>query len=402
MKFSDRISNIKPSFIREILKASANPDIISFAGGLPNKDYFPCQALSDITSTLMQNEAQDLLQYGQSEGEYQLRSLISQRYHDLHQMKVPVDNILITNGSQQAFDLIGKTLINEGDGIVIEAPAYLGAIQALMMYQPEFLPVPIDSNGLDIKALKQAMMANPKIVYSVPNFQNPTGFSYSVENRESIVGLVRDQSCLIIEDDPYGDIRFNNEHPPSFYQYLPEQTILLGSFSKIISPGLRVGWMVAPPAVMEKLLIAKQASDLHTSRLSQRIIAEYIAAGHLPGHIKTLCEVYGKRCRGMGEILDDLFGDKIERSYPQGGMFMWVKFPPSELSRLNKIKPIDTMALFNKSYENGVAFVPGQPFYIETANQPNTNNSLRLNYSNGSMEQLKTGLDRLHDTFKLF
>lgn len=394
MKFSDRISAIEPSFIREILKVSDNPDIISFAGGLPNKDFFPSQTLAEITATLMQNEAQEILQYGQSEGEYGLRCQISQRYQDTHQMHVPVDNILITNGSQQGFDLIGKTLINKGDGIVIEAPAYLGAIQALMMVQPQFLPVSIKPDGLDIDALTQAMSKNPKLVYSVPNFQNPTGFSYSNENRASIASLVSQQSCLIIEDDPYGDIRFEGERAKSFYEYLPDQTILLGSFSKIISPGLRVGWMVAPSPIMEKLLIAKQASDLHTSRLSQRIIAAYIGGGYLDSHIELLCDVYGQRCQIMGKTLDSLFGDQIERSHPQGGMFMWLKFLESDKSH----RRVDTMSLFKKACENSVAFVPGQPFFANKTKDLDSS-SLRLNYSNASLEQLQTGLERLYDSF---
>jgi 2-aminoadipate transaminase len=395
IEFSNRISAINPSFIREILKASASPNIISFAGGLPNKDYFPCQTLTEITTRLMQNEAQNILQYGQSEGEYELRCQISQRYQDNHRMQVPVDNILITNGSQQGFDLIGKTLINAGDGIVIEAPAYLGAIQALMMYQPQFLPVPIEPDGLDIESLTLTMANNPKLVYSVPNFQNPTGFTYSNENRAAIADLVGQQSCLIIEDDPYGDIKFDGERAQSFYEYMPEQTILLGSFSKIISPGLRVGWLVAPPAIMEKLLIAKQASDLHTSRLSQRIIAAYIGGGYLASHIDLLCDAYGQRCQIMGEMLDSLFGDQIERSHPQGGMFMWLKF----LESGKNLHRIDTLSLFKKAYKNGVAFVPGQPFYTSEIADLNSSRSLRLNYSNASLGQIQTGLERLHDSF---
>lgn len=346
----------------------------------------------------MQNEAQDILQYGQSEGEYELRCQISKRYQECHRMHVPVDNILITNGSQQGFDLIGKTLINAGDGIVIEAPAYLGAIQALMMVQPQFLPVPIGPDGLDIESLTQAMATNPKLVYSVPNFQNPTGFSYSNENRAAIANLVSQQPCLIIEDDPYGDIRFDGEAAQSFYEYLPDQTILLGSFSKIISPGLRVGWMVAPPSIMEKLLIAKQASDLHTSRLSQRIIAAYIGGGYLARHIDLLCDAYGQRCQMMGDMLDYLFGDQIERSHPQGGMFMWLKILESSKTP----RRIDTMTLFKKAYENSVAFVPGQPFYTSEVGEANNLNSssLRLNYSNANLEQIQAGLERLYDTFE--
>lgn len=392
MKFSDRILAIKPSFIREILKASAKPGIVSFAGGLPDKDYFPCQTLAEITARLMNTEAREILQYGQSEGEYNLRRQISQRYRDQHQMDVPVENILITNGSQQGFDLIGKILINANDGVVIETPAYLGAIQALMMYQPKFLPVPIEADGLNIECLQQTMAARPKIVYTVPSFQNPTGFSYSTTNRQAIVDLVRDRQCLIVEDDPYGEIRFEGKAVPSFYHYLPDQTILLGSFSKIISPGLRVGWMVAPTAIMDKLLIAKQASDLHTSRLSQCIVAEYMAEGHLAKHIETLCAVYGERCRIMGSLLDGLFGDAIERSSPQGGMFMWVKFR----------QLVDTMALFEKAYEQGVAFVPGQPFYTSVESSVKTHHSLRLNFSNTGLDTLQTGLQRLADSYHEF
>ena len=383
--FSNRISSIKPSFVREILKVIAQPDVISFAGGLPDKDYFPCEVLSEITHRMLRDQGKAVLQYGQSEGEIELREQISTMYRDQHQMDIPVENILITNGSQQGFDLIGKTLINENDPVVIESPGFLGAIQALTLFQPKFLPVPIKEDGLDVHAFSEAMQSNPKLIYTVPNFQNPTGFSYNEANRAAIANLVKDKQCVVIEDDPYGDVRFNGQRPKSFHHWLPDQTILLGSFSKIISPGLRVGWIVAPTAISKKLLIAKQASDLHTSRLSQRIIFEYIQQGFLANHIEKLCQVYGARCELMGQALDDLFGTGIKRSRPDGGMFIWLDF----------LESIDTMALFHIAQRKGIAFVPGQPFYTPEIQS----NSIRLNYSCSSELEIQTGLERLYHAY---
>ncbi|MCP3688404.1 MAG: PLP-dependent aminotransferase family protein, partial [Gammaproteobacteria bacterium] len=226
--YARRMASIQPSFIREILKAAEDPKVISFAGGLPNADYFPAQAMGEISSRLFTSRSVDILQYGQTEGELELREYISRLYRQRHQLDVPADNILITNGSQQAFDLIGKVLIDEGDGVVIESPGYLGAIQSLMIYQPRFLPVALEQNGMQLAEFEAAMAARPKLVYSVPNFQNPTGYSYDTETREGMARLIQQQHCLIVEDDPYGEIRFGGEPEPSFYRYLPEQTLLLG------------------------------------------------------------------------------------------------------------------------------------------------------------------------------
>ncbi len=384
--YARRMASIQPSFIREILKAAENPAVISFAGGLPNADYFPEQALSEISSRLISSRSEDVLQYGQTEGELELREFIAGFYRRRHQLDVPVDNILITNGSQQAFDLIGKVLIDEGDRLVIESPGYLGAIQSLMIYQPRFLPVAIEANGMNLAAFEAAMAAGPKLVYSVPNFQNPTGFSYDTETREGMARLIQQHHCLIIEDDPYGEIRFGGEPGPSFYQYLPEQTLLLGSFSKIIAPGLRLGWMVAPTAVMQKLVIAKQAADLHTSRLSQHLVLAFMQDERYQVHMKRLIEAYHQRCKLMGDTLDDLFGDEIQRSQPQGGMFMWLEFAAH----------IDSMALFKKASDLGVVFVPGQPFYTE----PTTSACARLNFSCSSLSQIEHGLALLHRAYK--
>ena len=385
-QFAERMATIQPSFIREILKAADNESVISFAGGLPNAEYFPEQALAELASRILTERPQDVLQYGQSEGETELRQHICDQYRQRHRVDVPVENILITNGSQQAFDLIGKVLLDEGDKVIIESPGYLGAIQSLMIYRPQFLPVPIGQNGLNLDAFETALSADPKLVYSVPNFQNPTGFSYNAETREAMANLIRDKSCLIIEDDPYGEIRFEGEAEPSFYHYLPEQTLLLGSFSKIIAPGLRLGWMVAPSPVMQKLIVAKQAADLHTSRLSQHLILAFLKDERFEPHIRRLCKAYEQRCRLMGEKLDELFAGEVLRSHPQGGMFMWLAFA----------KNIDTMELFREASRLGMVFVPGQPFYTNQGGS----HCARLNFSCASPAQIDRGLALLHQAFR--
>ncbi len=381
-----RMVSIQPSFIREILKAAEDPKVISFAGGLPNADYFPVQALGEISSHLFSQRAGDILQYGQTEGEVELREAIAEFYHRRHQLDVPVDSILITNGSQQAFDLIGKVLIDEGDQVVIESPAYLGAIQSLMIYQPRFLPVTLEQNGMRLTEFETAMAASPKLIYSVPDFQNPTGFSYDTETRERMAQLIQQHDCLIVEDNPYGEIRFAGKPSPSFYHYLPGQTLLLGSFSKIVAPGLRLGWMVAPAPIMQKLVIAKQAADLHTSRLSQHMVLAFMQDERYQIHIERLIKAYQQRSELMGITLDNLFGDAIQRSQPQGGMFMWLKFA----------EHIDSMVLLKKASELGVVFVPGQPFYTE----PTTSACARLNFSCSSLPQIEHGIRLLHQAYK--
>ncbi len=384
--FARRVENTKPSFIREILKAASNKATISFAGGLPNENYFPSEALADIAANLMTRRPYEMLQYGQSEGELELRQTISNRYREIHNLDVPVDNILITNGSQQGFDLVGKVLLNEGDGVVIESPGYLGAIQSFGFYQPYFLPVTVDKCGMDTLELEKAMAANPKLIYTVPNFQNPTGFSYSEQTRQSIAKLIRGRDCVLIEDDPYGEIRFEGEPTTSFYQLLPEQTILLGSFSKTIAPGLRTGWIVAPADVIKRLLIAKQASDLHSNRLSQHMIHRFLNDQRFAGHINTLRDAYHQRCQLMCDQLDELFGNAIKRSNPQGGMFIWLEFD----------NHVDTMKLFELASAQAVVFVPGAPFYID---QP-VCSTARLNFSSCDPMEIERGIEGLFRAFE--
>ncbi len=388
VKLSKRLETLQPSFIREILKASGDPKVISFAGGLPNDDFFPAQRLGEIAGRLIAEQPRDILQYGQSEGEFELREFIAASYRDRFQLDVCADNILITNGSQQAFDLIGKIFIDPGDKIVIESPAYLGAIQSLAMFEPEFLPVSIDNKGMDLGELATAIEKKPKLIYTVPNFQNPTGYSYSAETREAMATQISNSNCYIIEDDPYGELRFEGEATPSFYHHLPGQTLLLGSFSKTIAPGLRIGWIVAPTDVMQRLIIAKQAADLHSSRLSQRLILAYLQDDDFQPHLERLRQAYRLRCQLMAEVVDRHFEIGVRRSRPEGGMFMWLEFA----------EHIDTMKLFELSANLGVVFVPGQPFYTDTA----IRHSARLNFSASSIAQIETGLELLRRAFQLY
>ncbi len=262
--FSDRIAAVPQSFIREILKVALDPSVISFAGGLPSRDLFPVEGIKNAASTVLEEHGQDVLQYSNTEGYLELRQFISDRYRNKQGLDIPVNNILITNGSQQGLDLLGKTLINEGDDIIIEEPGYLGAIQAFSVYRARFNPVPVSEDGLNVERLKGVMLSRkPKLLYTVPNFQNPSGISYSEENRRAVAEVLKDSSTILVQDDPYGDLRFAGVEKTSFKKLLPDHTVVLGSFSKIVVPSFRLGWIVAPDALMEKLVIAKQAADLH-------------------------------------------------------------------------------------------------------------------------------------------
>ncbi len=256
--FSDRITDVPKSFIREILKVTIDSSIISFAGGLPNRHFFPVKALQKAANEAFEEAGTEILQYANSEGYLGLRQFIADRYRQQEGLEIPVEDILITTGSQQGLDLLGKTFLNEGDDLIMEEPGYLGAIQAFAMYRPRFHPVTVSEGGMDTAALGRVLdERQPKLLYTVTNFQNPSGISYSDQNRRGVADLVRETTCLIIQDDPYGDLRFSGSRKVSFKHILPANTVLLGSFSKTVAPALRLGWLVAPPPIMDKLVIAK-------------------------------------------------------------------------------------------------------------------------------------------------
>jgi len=380
--FADRMADVPKSFIREILKISLDPNIISFAGGLPNKDLFPDEALQKATSTVFSTYGKDCFQYSNSEGYVKLRELIAGRYKLKKNIDVNPENILITNGAQQGLDLLGKVILNDNDGVVVEQPGYLGALQAFSIYCPQFLTFNVNESGVNLSSFENAVSANSaKLIYTVPNFQNPSGITYSKEDREAICSRIEGERILLIEDDPYGELRFRGFSQPSFYSYLPEQTILLGSFSKTVIPGFRVGWIVAPDNVMEKLLIAKQASDLHTCHFTQYIFYQYLLENDVDAHIQTIVNEYGGQCDAMIAAMEKYFPNSISFTRPEGGMFLWAELPEG----------YDSMDLFNLAVKKQVVFVPGTPFFVGMKTSP----AFRLSFSCVNAATIEVGIQRL-------
>ncbi|WP_369434370.1 PLP-dependent aminotransferase family protein [Psychromonas sp. MME1] len=379
--FSNRISGVSPSFIREILKVAVDPSIISFAGGLPNRDLFPIAELQKATNDLFADSGKDIFQYSNTEGYLPLRELIAADYKKKG-LDIDVNEILITNGSQQGLDLLGKVLLNEGDQVIMEEPGYLGAIQAFDVYAAQFLSVPVDETGMDVVALQNVLdSSNAKLMYTVPNFQNPSGISYSDENRQAVANCLADKNILLIEDNPYGDLRFSGQDKQSFKALLPGKTILLGSFSKIVVPSFRLGWIVAPKELMAKLVIAKQAGDLHSNYFCQRLLHRFLQDNDLQAHIKEIVSVYGHQKQVMENAIKQYFPKQVTYFNPEGGMFLWVTLP----------KELSAMALFDLAIKEKVAFVPGDPFYVNKRGL----NTLRLNFSSVAPDVIEEGIQRL-------
>ncbi|MHC4361298.1 MAG: aminotransferase-like domain-containing protein [Planctomycetota bacterium] len=380
--FSDRISDVPRSFIREILKVAVDTSVISFAGGLPNRDLFPVNELRAAANKVFESAGKEVLQYSNSEGYAGLRGYISERYREKAGLSVPVESILVTSGSQQGLDLLGKTFLNEGDDVIIEEPGYLGAIQAFSVYKSVFNPVPVTEEGMDVDCLKKVISTkSPKLIYTVPNFQNPTGISYSEENRHAVAEVLRNTPTMLVEDDPYVELRFKGARRQSFRKILPENTILLGSFSKTVAPGFRIGWIAAREHIMEKLITAKQASDLHTNYFVQRVIYQYLADNDLDEHIERIVNVYSNQCSAMIRSIESNFPSDVWHTRPEGGMFLWATLPEG----------VSSMELFDLALEDKVAFVPGNPFYINEE----TTNTLRLNFSCVDEDTIETGIERL-------
>lgn len=384
--FADRIQDVPRSFIREILKVTTDRSMISFAGGLPNRQYFPVDQLRESTNRVFATRGTDCLQYSNSEGLLDLRNYISERYKREQGIDIGPERILITNGSQQALDLIAKITLNDGDPMIIEEPGYLGAIQALSLYRPRFLPVKVSDEGMDISGLSNAIKHDPKMMYTVPNFQNPSGISYSEENRKTIADIIVQSDCFLIEDDPYGSLRFHGEPTESFYQLAPQQTILLGSFSKTVVPGFRLGWVAAPERIFEKLLIAKQASDLHTCNFTQYVLLDFLTHNQIGEHLETIRAAYGNQCRAMIQAIEHDFPDYVSCTRPAGGMFLWGRLPDA----------MSSLALFDRAVAKKVVFVPGEPFYTRETKS----STFRLNFSCTDEQVIKEGIGRLGEAIR--
>lgn len=381
--FAQRFEKVEPSFIREILKVAANPEIISFAGGLPNPHLFPVKAIEQACQDVLREQGAAALQYAATEGYAPLRQYIADRYLARHGMQVNPDNILITSGSQQALDLLGKVLIDEGQDLIIEEPGYLGAIQAFSVYQPNFKPITLGEAGLDLAALDALLASgsNAKLLYGVPNFQNPSGVSYSRANREALAERLVRHELLMVEDDPYGELRFEGKHLPPIAKLAPNNTVLLGSFSKTVVPAFRLGWMLVPEWLRKKVTIAKQATDLHSNAFSQQVLHRFLMDNSLDAHLEKIKEVYGRQRAAMEAALTRHCPPGVSYTRPEGGMFLWLTLPAH----------ISAMALFDEAIKEKVAFVPGAPFYV----RPEIKNTLRLSFSCVDEATIEEGVKRL-------
>jgi len=380
--YADRMAKVHKSFIREILKVTEDPDVISFAGGLPNPKFFAVEEIADAAAKVLAEDGRNALQYSTSEGYLPLREYIAERYSTKKGLKVEPDEILITNGSQQGLDLIGKTFLNKGDRIVLERPGYLGALQAFAIYEPQFEPVPLLEDGIDTDLLEETLDGNRiKLFHAVVNFQNPSGVTYSKQKRLKLASIFKKRSAVFIEDDPYGELRFAGEDLPSMRSYLGEDVILLGSFSKIVAPALRLGWICAKKDVMERIVVAKQASDLHSNYLSQRIVSRYLTDHDIDKHVLKIRNAYKLQRDLMISSIEACFPEVVEFTRPEGGMFLWVTLP----------KNLSALRLFDLAREEGVAFVPGKAFYVDGGG----NNTLRLNFSNSGEDEIEEGIKRL-------
>jgi 2-aminoadipate transaminase len=380
--FARRMQKTPKSFIREILKVTENPGIISFAGGLPNPDLIDVGGIAEAAAAVLREDGRTALQYSTTEGYLPLRQYIADRYKKRLGLDISPDEILITNGSQQCLDLIGKILIDPDDRVAIERPGYLGAIQVFSLYEPVFVPIELQPAGPDMAAFEAAMAGDgAKIFYCIPNSQNPSGITYSEERRKACADILAGTRTIVVEDDAYGELQFSGSSLRPFKKYLPDQTILTGSFSKIFSPGMRLGWVCAPPAVMDQLVVAKQASDLHSNYLSQRIASRYLADNDIDAHIRKIRVAYKEQRNCMIAAMQKEMPDGVTWTSPEGGMFVWVTLPAG----------CSSMEVFSTALKEQVAVLPGIPFYVDGGGT----DTLRLNFSNASAERIAEGIQRL-------
>ncbi len=381
-KYCDRVSHMYGSMTRQLMHLTADPEMISFGGGLPAWDLFPVEAVKGIVSRIFDSDGPGILQYGTSEGYDPLRLAVAERYAR-RGFQITKDNVLITCGSQQGIDLVSKLFLDEGSIVLVEDPTFLTALQAFSLFQATCLSVPIDEDGMRVDLLPEVLRGNDvKFIYVMPNFQNPSGVRLSVERRQQLLRVAQQYGVPILEDDAYGELRYSGEVMPSLKQLdRGEQVIYLGSFSKVLSPGLRVSALIAPEAVMEKLVFAKQAADLHTDNLAQRIVYEFLERDLLDPHIQVIINSYRERRDAMLRAMERHFPAGVTWTKPDGGIFLWVTLPEG----------VDATCLFEKAIEAKVAYVPGSNYYANGGGE----NKMRLNFSACGEQQIELGIERL-------
>ncbi|MDR5811281.1 PLP-dependent aminotransferase family protein [Caballeronia sp. LZ019] len=364
-QLSERARKLTSSAIREILKVTERPEVISFAGGLPSPATFPVEQMRHASERILHDQPAAALQYSATEGFMPLREWVAARY-SVNGATIRPTQVLITTGSQQALDLLGKVLVDPGSRVLVETPTYLGALQSFSMFEPAYVQVPTDESGLIPERLDAALVANARLLYAQPNFQNPTGRRLPLERRRALAAFAKQAAFPVIEDDPYGALDYAGAPLPTLLSMAPDHIVHLGSFSKVLAPGLRVGYIIAPEALHFKLVQAKQATDLHTPSLTQRIVHEVVKDGFLDHHVPTIRALYRDQCAAMLAALERHMPAGVEWNRPEGGMFVWVKLP----------QHIDSMKLLEQAIAQNVAFVPGGPFFANQAEH----NTMRLSF----------------------
>jgi 2-aminoadipate transaminase len=376
-----RTKRMTRSMIRELLKFTRLPGVISFGGGLPAPELFPVREFRESSAFVLEESPERALQYSETEGFLPLRRLLAEKVGEYGVPAGP-ENVLVTNGSQQALDLLGKVFISPGDTVLTEAPTYLGAVQAWNAYEPRFVTVPLDDDGMRVDELDELLARNPiKFIYVLPNFHNPAGTTLPLERRRQLVEVAARHNVFIIEDDPYSELRYEGEHVPPIISLHKENTIYLGTFSKTLAPGIRVGWIIAPEVVMDRLVQAKQGADLHTGTFVQMMAYDIASRGILKRHVIDICKVYRERRDVMLEAMQEHFPGSVAWTRPQGGLFLWVRCPPD----------VDTEKLLKRALEAKVAFVPGYAFYPDGRGR----NAMRLSFSCTPPDKIRVGIERL-------
>ena len=383
------MDNLKASEIRELLALTADPSIISFAGGLPAAELFPIDAWIEASNKVMKNNGAAALQYGPTDGFARLREHCVTRMEKVGCKDVKPEDIQILSGSQQGLDFVPRIFIDPGDYIIVESPTYLGALNAFKAYEPKFLQVALDEDGMILEDLEEKLKNhdNVKFIYVISDFQNPSGKTWTLERRKGLIELANKYDVMILEDNPYGELRFEGEVQPSLRSLDTEdRVIFMGTFSKIFSPGIRVGWFNAAPKVLEKFNLVKQGADLQTSTTTQMILSQFLDDNDLEAHIDQIIKVYGKRKNVMVDAMKKYFPEEVTFTNPEGGLFLWVTLPEGLNARDIAVKAI----------EQKVAFVPGGAFYPESPEE----NHFRLNYSCMPEDKIEEGIKRLGDVLK--
>ena len=397
MRFAQRLNNVETSAIRELFKLLGKPGIISFAGGFPDGAMFDVDGIREASARVLANESGPALQYGATEGYNPLREQLAHFMTSKGVSDMTPESLIVTTGSQQALDLIAKTLLDESDVALVEAPTFLATIQCFRLYGPQVLGVPIDADGVRVDLLEEMMVQHkPKLVYLIPTFGNPSGAMMSLERRLRVLELAVKYQTVVVEDDPYGDLYFGEAPPPSLLALsdrVPgsrDWLVHCGSLSKVLSPGLRVGWLIAPAALLQRATMCKQFSDAHTSTFAQATAAEYLRSGRMPATLDHVRSVYAQRAATMGAALQREFGDGLAFSQPKGGLFFWARLTGAR-GQLN-----DGATLARKAIEQGVAFVPGAPFFSDHPD----NSTLRLSFATADVAKIEEGLQRLGRAFR--